>query len=124
EVFFGKLVLCNYLDRICSQERRRWLGRETNHADLVHRSGIIFPEVAMRAFAAQHDGPPGCDLNSETGLATPSRCDWEKLRQSAMLQVRKPGHCRIGQTPAEKTCGFKDSIDALRPKFCRRRPVQ
>ena len=41
-----------------------------------------------------------------------------------MLKIGKPGHRGIGQTPAEKTRGFKDGIDALRSEFCRRRPVQ
>ena len=41
-----------------------------------------------------------------------------------MLKIGKPGHCGIRQTPAEKTGGFEDGIDALRPEFCRRRPVQ
>src|SRR6185369_17093152 len=124
EISFGQLVLRHYLDRICGQELRRWLGCETNDAGLALRSGIECPEVAMRAFAAQHDGPPGCDLHSETGFATPPRCRRKQLGQPSMLKIGKPGHCGIRQTPAEETGGFEDDIDTLRPEFCRRLAVQ
>src|SRR5205814_1305923 len=112
EVFFGQMVLRDDFSRICGQERGRWLGRETYYTDLVRRSGIEFPEIAMRAFAAQHDGAPGCNLRSETGLATPPRCGRKKLGQPSMLKIGKPGNCGIGQTPAEEAGGFEDGIDA------------
>src|SRR4051794_21005861 len=35
EVFCGQLVQRNYLGRSCGQKRRRWLGCEANHADLI-----------------------------------------------------------------------------------------
>ena len=41
-----------------------------------------------------------------------------------MLKIGKPGHRWIRQTPAEKTRGFEDGIDTLRPEFRRRLPVQ
>ena len=41
-----------------------------------------------------------------------------------MLKIGKPGHRRIGQTPAEEARGLEDGIDALRAELCRRLPVQ